>query len=294
MIRRTFQLIRGIGPSRERTLWTEGITSWDALVACDDTPLSEKERRAAIEKLSEARGALEARELSTLGRLLPPREHWRLYREFGDEAVFFDIETDGRQQMAPTVVSLFHRGGFDVFIQGRNLDALPAALGRHRLWVTFNGSVFDVPVLRAWFGKDFPDPELHLDLRFVCRRLGLKGGLKSLEDALGFSRPPHLRGVNGMDAVLLWRAFKHTADIAALRFLVEYTLYDSIQLRTLAETLYNRGVEASGLDAPRLSVFERGDVLYDVTRYLLSLAPQGDELALLRRLRARDRNLQEL
>ena len=62
--------------------------------------------------------------LSSLAALIPPREHWRLYGEFAEDAAFFDIETDGREHQRPTVVSVFARGDLQVFIQGRNLDQL--------------------------------------------------------------------------------------------------------------------------------------------------------------------------
>ena len=293
MIRRTFQLIKGVGPSREKELWARGITSWDEFPeAGGEVGLSPRIDDVARARLTEARSALAARNLLRLSSMLPPREHWRLYPEFKREAVYFDIETDGRERMAPTVVSLFHEGGFEVFIQGRNLDELPLALSRFRFWVSFNGSVYDVPVLTDYFGT-FPEPELHVDLRFLCKRQGLNGGLKLLESELGFGRPRHLRGVNGMDAVLLWRLYKSTGDVRALRYLVEYNLYDSIQLRTLMDLTYNLALERLGLDEPRVSIFERGDVLYDVTRYLLALAPQGDELALLEKIRSQDRDLND-
>jgi hypothetical protein len=151
---------------------------------------------------------------------------------------------------------------------------------RWPLWVSFNGTVFDAPVLKR-FLDEMPAPAVHLDLCHLCRRLGWRGGLKKLEDKLGFGRPQHLRGVDGLDAVFLWRYWKHFKDIAALRLLVEYNVYDSIQLRTLAARAYNHGIERLGLDEPPMAVFERGDVLYDVTRYLLSLGPEGnDEMAL--------------
>jgi len=286
MIRRTFQLIRGVGPSRERDLWAEGIRSWD-----DFPPeggaiaLSARLDVTARERLVEARAALEARDLSTLGKMVPPREHWRLYREFEREAVYFDIETEGATG-APTVVSLFHAEGFEVFIAGRDLDRLPEAMVRWPLWVTFNGSSYDVPILSAYFGSAFPTPALHLDLCHVCRRLGWKGGLKRIEDRLGFGRPPHLRGVGGLDAVFLWRYWLANKDLAALRLLVEYNLYDSVQLRTLAQRAYHRALELTGLDAPGFShVFERGDMLYDVTRFLMAMGPAGAEAEALERAR---------
>lgn len=286
MIRRTFQLIRGIGPARERALWAEGITRWeDFPPKGGPIALSARLDPGARACLAEASKALEARDLAELARRVPAREHWRLYHEFHRRAVFFDIETEGMTG-APTVVSLFHAEGFEVFLQGRDLERAPGALARWPLWVTFNGSAFDVPVLARYFGT-MPTPALHLDLRHVCRRMGWSGGLKRVEDALGFGRPAHLRGIDGLDAVYLWKHWGATRDVAALRLLVEYNLYDTIQLRALADRAYNQGVEQAGLGAPPMPVFERGEVLHDVTRYLLALGPGGAERDVLDRARQR-------
>lgn len=276
MIRRTFQLIRGVGPSREKMLWADGFARWeDFPEPGGEVALSEKLDDTARGFLAEARRALDARDLAKLAAMVPPREHWRLYREFAEEAVYFDIETEGMTG-EPTVVSLFHADGFQVFFRGKDLDDLPEAMARWPLWVSFNGAAFDAPVLAHYFGRRFPAPTLHLDLCHVCRRMGWRGGLKKIEDSLGFGRPSHLRGVDGLDAIFLWRYWQHHKDVAALRLLAEYNLYDSVQLKTLAARVYNRGIEKLGLDEPAMPVWERGDVLYDVTRYLLTLGPEGN------------------
>ncbi|HLL53580.1 MAG TPA: ribonuclease H-like domain-containing protein [Myxococcaceae bacterium] len=293
MLRRTFQHIPGVGPWREKDLWARGIQTWDDFPAPGSTvAISKKKDELARNRIDLARGALEARDLTALAGLLPPREHWRLYADFSEQAVFFDIETDGVTNLRPTVVSLLDRTGLRVFIDGRNMHELPAALAESRIWVTFNGSCFDVPVLRRTF--ELPDPVAHLDLRFLCRRVGLKGGLKEIEDSLGLGRPPHLRGVNGWDAVILWRAYLRSGDVEALRFLVEYNLYDAINLKTLMDMVYNRACEDLVLDAvPKVPVFERGDVLYDVSRLVLDLGPTQRDLRVLERLRAQDRQIGE-
>ncbi len=291
MIRRTFQLVPGLGPWREKDLWARGITTWDAFPgAGEGVCLSRKLDDRARARIGLAREALARRDLATLAGLVPPREHWRLYPEFEREAVFFDIEADGVPDQAPTVVSLFHAGGLEVFIEGRNLRELPEALAAHPLWVTFNGSCYDVPVLKKHFGS-LPSPAAHVDLRFLCRRLRLPGGLKGIEDELGFSRPAHLRGVDGWDAILLWRAYRLKGNLEALRFLVEYNLYDSVNLKSLLDVAYNRAVEDLACDVPRRTVFERGEVLYDITQRVLALGPTARDLGVLERLRSRDRNL---
>ena len=125
-----------------------------------------------------------------------------------------------------------------------------------------------------------PRPAWHFDLRFFAAALGLRGGLKKLEEALGFGRPDHLHGVNGLDAIRLWARFGAEGDRQALRRLAEYNFYDSVQLRTLAGTLYNRAVEALAgeVSGPgfveaiaRCDVFQRGEALRDMSRLLDAL-----------------------
>lgn len=294
MIRRTFQHIPGVGPWKEKDLWANGIGSWEQFPGPGEgVGISRKKDETARELIVRAREALDARDLAALAAMFPPREHWRLYREFADEAVFFDIETDGRAEQRPTVVSLFDVEGIHVFIEGRNMDALPEALARRRLWVTFNGSCFDVPVLRMHY-PDLATPAAHLDLRFIFRRLGKSAGLKAIEDDFQLSRAPHLRGVNGWDAVILWRAYRESADLEALRFLVEYNLYDAFNLRTLMDLAYNQSLDGLNLDdEPRMPVFARGDVLYDVSKVLLELGPTERDLNALERIRSRDRQLRD-
>jgi uncharacterized protein YprB with RNaseH-like and TPR domain len=292
MLQRTFQHIPGVGPWREKDLWSRGIRTWDDFPAAGTgVAISKKTDDIARARIAEAREALERRDLRKLAELLPPREHWRLYPAFQDDAVYFDIETDGKDAQAPTVVSLFDSKGLHVFIQGRNMDALPEAMAERRLWVTFNGSCFDVPVLRDYFGPArFPVPDAHIDLRFVTRRLGIGGGLKEIEGKIGAERPQHLKGVNGYDAVLLWRAYLRRGDVEALRFLVEYNLYDSFQLRTLMDFSYNRGADELNQDVPRVPVFDRGDVLYDVSKIILDLGPTARDLQTLARVRAMEQD----
>jgi uncharacterized protein YprB with RNaseH-like and TPR domain len=293
MIRQTFQHIPGVGPWREKDLWARGIRTWEDFPAPGTgVGISRAKDSEARRRIEAAQQALEARDLTALAALIPPREHWRLYREFAEQAVFFDIETDGNDEQNPTVVSLFDAEGIHLYVRGRNMDALPEGLARRPLWVTFNGSCFDVPVLRQHF-PDLSRPAAHIDLRFVCRRVGLHGGLKQIEDTLMLGRPPHLRGVDGWDAVLLWRAYVQRADLEALRFLVEYNLYDAFNLRTLMDITYNRCVDELSQDAPRVPVFDRGDILYDVSKLLLELGPTERDMRVLERVRSQDRDIRE-
>lgn len=286
MLQRTFQLVPGLGPWREKDLWARGVLDWDSFPGPDAPVCLNAQMDVRVrERLAQARAALSSRDLATLASMIPGREHWRLYPAFAEDAVFFDIESEGRESPIPTVVSLFHRGGLETYILDKNLDELPEALARHRLWVTFNGSTYDVPILERYFGLRFPKPELHLDLRSIFRRLGFSAGLKTLEDKFGFGRPPHLRGVNGWDAIVLWRAFRREQNLPALRYLVEYNLYDAFQLRSLMDVAYIRATQFLGFEPGIERPFERGDVLYDVSKLLMELCPIDPGEDMLVRLR---------
>ena len=171
------------------------------------------------------------------------------------------------------MVSVLDGAGIHVFVRGRNLEQLPERLAGSKVWVTFNGSCFDIPMLRRFFGLSFPTPLLHLDLRFIVRKIGLSGGLKQIENRVGIGRPLHLQGVNGMEAVTLWRNHLINRDDAALRLLIEYNIYDSIQLKSLMDIVYNQAAERLRCDVPARTVFSRGEILYDVSRSVLQWAP---------------------
>ncbi|MBM4782347.1 MAG: ribonuclease H-like domain-containing protein [Archangiaceae bacterium] len=270
-LERTFQLSKGVGPYRERELWAQGLETWEQFeaAAAKGVVMSKSIDTATLEKIAQARAALAKNDLATLAGLVSPKEHWRLYPHFVDQAAFFDIEADGDN--VPTVVGVMDREGVVSFERGKTLPDLPARLAKSPIWVTFNGAVFDVPVLeKAFEDVEFPRPLVHIDLRFLVRRTGLKGGLKGIEEALKLHRPPHLKGVKGFDAIRLWREWTEQKNVTALRILLEYNLYDAINLRSVLEWCQWRMTEQFAWQIERRPIFERGEVLYDVTRLVLA------------------------
>ena len=91
----------------------------------------------------------------------------------------------------------------------------------------------------------------HLDLRFALRRMGLSGGLKSIERRLNAARPSALSSLNGYDAVRMWRMWER-GDAGALDTLIRYNAEDVFSLPKLAEIAYNYLIADIGAPAPRL------------------------------------------
>lgn len=258
MIRASFRHIRGVGPMRERQLWQRGVQGWAMLPPAGDilSPRLDGSLRAGV---AESQRRLDAGDLDYFAAALPQTEHWRLLPQVLHGAAYLDIEAAGDQV---TVVGVMDKGGVRSFLHEPG-----AFVSRSREWkclVTFNGTAFDVPILRRVFPEWRP-PAVHVDLKHVFQRLREKGGLKELEERFGLQRPAHLRALTGADAVALWQAQK-AGDARALRRLVEYNLYDVFILKPLAELGYNRLVQRTGMPASPLPVTGRGELLYDVSR----------------------------
>ncbi len=231
--------------------------------------------------LSAAHEAWADRDADRLAALLPNEEHWRLFEAFGEGAAYLDIETcdDSVGCAGISAIGFLDRSGPRLLLAGPDLERFPALARGWTLLVTFNGLAFDLPILRRAFPYWQP-PRAHVDLRHVLRRLGHQGGLKQIErrlTSLHLTRPRHLEGLDGGNTGALFRSGRD-GDREALRRFAEYNLYDVINLRTLMAYAYNTLVDSCASRAPALRahtslvpVPERGDVLYDVSKILLSL-----------------------
>lgn len=197
----------------------------------EDLGLGSRPQRRPIPPLDDA---------ISLGRFLEPAEQWRLYYELRDSARYLDIETLGLDLDDPITMVGISDGLFTtVLVEGRDLTArrLAEELSGARLLVTFAGAGFDLPRLRRAF-PSLPWSLPHLDLAIAGRHVGLRGGLKAVERALGWRRPPEATS-NGKEAVRLWHAYQG-GDRAALLKLIRYCRADVASLPPLAEKIVER------------------------------------------------------
>lgn len=112
--------------------------------------------------------------------------------------------------------------------------------------ITFNGSSFDLPVIRKRLMADLKAEYAHRDLLYVCRKRGLRGGLKIVEQVLGIAR--ETAGISGWDAPRLWYRYEAYADQSALATLLAYNYEDVVNLALLEAVL--DGSPAAPVTAP--------------------------------------------
>lgn len=228
-----------MGETREREFWRCGWTDWETfLEACR----AGREVPAHVSRLApEVQHTLEqfqAENWRFFDRVLPASCKWRAYGELRDKAVYLDIETEGgAAPEAITIIGIWDGREERVFISGDNLEDALEVIEAYPLVVTFCGTAFDMPLLRARF-RYHAFNHIHLDLRSPLKRLGLTGGLKRIERALGIARSEETQGLDGWDAMRLWEKYQRGAP-GALELLIKYNLEDAKNLAPLAEFAYS-------------------------------------------------------
>jgi uncharacterized protein YprB with RNaseH-like and TPR domain/predicted nuclease with RNAse H fold len=242
MLQHTFIHIPGVGRQTEKDLWQHGIHSWD------DADRFEKRfgsvgvglQKKLDQYIPRSREALHRGDASFFARLSKLGEAWRLFPAFADRCVYLDIETTGLSSVfdAVTMVGLYDGRKYKVFVEGDNLQDLPLILCDYPMMVTFNGAGFDLRFLKLEFPR-LSLPPIHIDLRWVTRKLGMKGGLKAIEEQFGLKRADSVANFTGYDATVLWA--KHLrGERAALEQLIQYNTEDVVHLKAIMEMTYDR------------------------------------------------------
>lgn len=247
MLEKTFIHVQGIGYQTERRLWEQGADCWRTFL---DDPTRFRVPRARLasmlETIAHSPRALEARDHRFFHERLPQREHWRALYAFPGRVAYLDIETDGGTDFdSVTVIGLYDGETLRQFVRGENLLDFQEALDEVSVLVTFFGGGFDIPVLRRAFPRLRFD-QLHVDLCPTLRRLGLSGGLKSIERQLGLNRSTETSGLNGWDAVRLWREWRWGKS-QSRELLLAYNAEDVVNMAPLAELAYRSLLERSAV-----------------------------------------------
>ncbi|WP_135828384.1 ribonuclease H-like domain-containing protein [Halorussus halobius] len=236
-LQNSFIAASGVGEKTERKLWRQGVTHWDDF---EDGLLGPKTTENVRAFVTAARERLDAGDAAFFGDRLPSGSLWRAYDNFADDACFFDIETTGLDSARHEVTTVsLHRGGDTrTYVQGEDLtcEALREEFAESSMLVSFNGKRFDQPFLEDCFALDVETP--HLDLLYLCKQVGLSGGLKAIEGEVGIDRDDE--DVDGREAVRLWHRYDRREDDAALERLVRYNREDARNLERLLDHVHER------------------------------------------------------
>ena len=234
----SFVLIPGFGEKTEKKLWQNDITHWDHVQETDF--LTQNKRDKALNFLEKARRNLEVNNSMFFNSKLGSKRTWRMYRNFEQNACFFDIETTGLDAKKNKVTTVsFYRNGEDItLIQGKDLtkENLEKELFKSDILVSFNGKRFDQPFLEQNYDMNIKTP--HIDLMYPLKRLGYTGGLKKIEKDLEVDR--ELEDIDGREAVRLWKEYERNGNQNALDKLVRYNQYDSRNLKQLLDIVHSR------------------------------------------------------
>ncbi len=241
LLEATFLHAQGIGETTERRLWEAGAHDWESYLTESERPwpITGAQRGLLTPVIEESVARLEDEDFAWFAQRLPQSEHWRAVPAFGHRIAFVDIETTGG--MAPddlTVVGIFDGYRMRQFVRGVDMERVPEALEEAAILVTFFGTGFDLPFLRRAFPQ-LPLPQLHVDLCYMLRKLGYRGGLKSIESQMGIQRSNATTGLSGWDAVRLWQEYRQGRD-SSLEVLLQYNAEDVRNMSDLLSEGYRR------------------------------------------------------
>ena len=233
MLKSTFRHFRGIGVKSERNFWLNGIVDWRQY-----NTVSKKNNN--VIEINESIKAYKERNIQYFANQLVPADYWRIAVSFPQRIIFLDIETTGLSLYYDQITLVGWSVGTDyrVYIHGNDTaDCLKDALTQSEIIVTFNGIMFDLKFLTQTF-SNLSLPPVHIDLRYLAKRVGLSGGQKSIEKQIGVCRNHEIQNMRGENAPVLWHQYKH-GNKNALRKLITYNHADVEGMKAILDTAVN-------------------------------------------------------
>lgn len=182
MLESTFRHLSGFGALRERRLWNQGIRDWASYEQLSRQLSLFSRLGSATSELDASRRALASGDVEFFASRLPKAEHYRIALTYPEEVLFLDIETTGLSLFYDeiTIIGLSLGGEYRFHVTGHPIAPIADWIRRAKCVVTFNGTLFDLKFLR----QEHPVlrlPQAHVDLRYLGRVVGLKGGQKEIE-----------------------------------------------------------------------------------------------------------------
>ena len=241
MLDQSLCMLQGVSPEVEIRLRRAGVMSCAQLAAEAERYFSASHAqriRASYEewKMARAHGLVdwEVNHLPVGHRVRALQEHW-------DNALFYDIETDGTMVASNiTCISTLRDGRICSFWRGHNLSDFLAEWAAAKILVSFNGKRFDTPIVCKAFG--LTSVPAQIDLMNEAAHYGYRGGLKVVEKKFGFLRKEE-GCTDGKDAIRLWSEYSETHSVKVLSELLEYNQADVTALVALATGILRLSLE---------------------------------------------------
>lgn len=222
----SFSQIKGISAEKEKDYWAAGETLGSLAESLSAQQAFFNDDKSNYD-VSHSISALQQGDVSFFKDRLDHKFYYRIAYSFPRDVMFLDIETTGLSTSYHyiTYVGWMLNGEYGCWIQGTAPESFLSAFQSAKMIVTFNGTMFDCKFLNHVFGTDEFSKKANLDLMYLCRRFGLTGGQKQIEQYVGFLRPKSLKEVDGKEAIALWYSFLFGKQ-TALKQLIKYNFYD--------------------------------------------------------------------
>ena len=234
-------LLQGVSPETEIRLHKAGVVTCEQLVKEADRYFSARHAQRIRESYSEWLVARKSGLVDWMVSHLPVGHRVRALKQFWDDALFYDIETDGTTSSSCiTCVSTYRAGRLRSFWRGHNLHEFLSEWAEAKLLVSFNGKRFDTPITCKNFG--LTRIAAQVDLMDETGHYGYRGGLKAIEKEMGFKREC-TDCVDGRGAVILWENYVKNRSKALLHRIIAYNRDDVMSLAVIAKTLIKLSLE---------------------------------------------------
>ncbi len=175
-------------------------------------------------------------------KTLPPelRSKLAVCSEFPLSVMFLDIETTGLSLYYDeiTLVGWSFGGLSKTLVKGGCAENFLRDASNASALITFNGIRFDTKFIEKEF-RSVDLPRVHIDLMYLCRRVGLTGGQKAIERELGINCREGISDIDGVSAVLLWNRYLR-GDNDALRLLIQYNRADIAAMGAIFDATLSR------------------------------------------------------
>lgn len=221
--------LSNISATKEERYWKDGIYTLDDLYQSLDQQLSffGNNQVDEINEILSDSGRNIVKIAKTFEEKTGKKDLYRIAYSIPNDVVFLDIETTGLSHVYHyiTMIGWIKNGKYDYWLVGTNPNRFLKVISNAKMIITFNGQRFDLKFIDLLFPDLNIRAKPHLDLCPFCRRYGLTGGQKNIENIIGYTRPDQIHDCDGKEAVILWYKFLF-GENDALDSLILYNCYD--------------------------------------------------------------------